>query len=274
VPFARSHLVADLRRLGLKAGDIVMVHASVRAVGPVHGGPDEIHQAVFDAVSPGGTVMMFLGCQAGVDDVGRGVYSPEDEADILAHHPPFDPHTARAQREFGVLAEFFRSSAGTVCSTAACARVGARGARAAWLVADAPWNYGFGPGSPFAKLVEARGRVLLLGSSHDEVTMLHYAEHIADFPDKRVVRYRVPWSEGGQRVWRDVEEFNTGGDGVHPHWPHDFFARIVDDFLRTHPGPRGKVGNAESLLLDAAALVRHAVLLMQQQARQPQPVLG
>ncbi len=32
-----------------------MVHASVRAVGPVHGGPDEIHHAVLDAMAPSGT---------------------------------------------------------------------------------------------------------------------------------------------------------------------------------------------------------------------------
>ncbi len=273
MPIARSHLVDDLRRLGLKPGELVMVHASVRAVGAVHGGPDEIHRAVKEAVAPGGTVMMFVGCQDGFDDVGRGVYSPAQEAEILAHQPPFDPHSARTQRDFGALAEFFRSSPGTMCSEAVCGRVAARGARAAWLVADAPWNYGFGPGSPFAKLVEAHGRVLLLGSSHDEVTLLHYAEHIADFPDKRVVRYRVPWREGGRRVWRDVEEFNTGGDGVHAHWPHDLFARIFDDFLRTHDGGRGRISNAESFLLDAAALVKHAVPLLQRQAAQKEPVL-
>ena len=250
-----------------------MVHASVRAVGSVHGGPDEIHRAVEDAVAPGGTVMMFVGCQDGFDDVGRGVYSPEQEAAILAHQPPFDPHSARAQRDFGALAEFFRSSPRTVCSEAVCGRVAARGAKAAWLVADAPWNYGFGPGSPLAKFVETRGRVLLLGSSHDEVTVLHYAEHIADFADKRVVRYRVPWLQDRKRLWRDVEEFNTGGDGVHAHWPHHFFARIVDDFIRASGPPQGQVGNAESFLLDGAALVNHAVPLMQRQAAQKEAVL-
>ena len=164
-----------------------------------------------------------------------------------------------------------------MCSDAACGRVAARGAKADWLVADAPWNYGFGPGSPFAKFVEAHGRVLLLGASHDEVTVLHYAEHIADFSNKRIVRYRVPWLEGGQRVWRDVEEPDTSGDGVHANWPHDFFARIVDDFIGAHAGTdacrRGQVGNAESFLLDASALVKHAVPVMQRQAAQKRPAL-
>ena len=78
-----------------------MLHASVRAVGPIIGGPDEIHLAVEDAVGSAGTVMMFVGCQDGFDDVGRGVLSPELEAAILAHQPPFDFQHARAARAFG-----------------------------------------------------------------------------------------------------------------------------------------------------------------------------
>jgi aminoglycoside 3-N-acetyltransferase len=80
----------------LRPGTIVIVHASVRAIGPVHGGPDEIHLAVEDAVGPSGTVMMYAGCQDGFDDLGRGVYTPAEEAEILAHQPAFDPHAARA----------------------------------------------------------------------------------------------------------------------------------------------------------------------------------
>ena len=35
------------------------------------------------------------------------------------------------------------------------------------------------------------GRILLLGCDHDTVTFLHHAEHIAEFPDKRVEKYPV-----------------------------------------------------------------------------------
>ena len=34
------------------------------------------------------------------------------------------------------------------------------GARAQWLCAEHPLHYGYGPGSPFAKLIEAGGKVL------------------------------------------------------------------------------------------------------------------
>lgn len=73
--------------------------------------------------------------------------------------------------------------------------------------------------------------MLLLGSRHDEVTLLHYAEHIAPFEGKRMARYKVPILGDGARVWIDCEEFDTTGQGVHPNWPHNAFELIVDDFI-------------------------------------------
>ena len=262
----RKSLSEDLHRLGLAPGQMIMLHASVRAVGPIIGGPDEIHLAVADAIAPGGTLMMYVGCQDGFDDVGRGVLSSEEENAILADQPAFDFRHARAARDFGALAEFFRSYPGTICSEAVCARMAARGQRAEWLLADPPWNYGFGRGSPLDKLCQSGGKVLLLGSRYDEVALLHYAEHIAPFEGKRIARYKVPILRDGARVWADCEEFNTSSAGVHENWPENAFELIVDDFLATRAGTPacrvGSVGRADSALLDAAALVEHAVPIM------------
>lgn len=269
MPHTRAELISALKELGLRADDIVMIHASVLSIGEVFGGPDEIHRAVADAVAPDGAVMMYVGCELGFDDVGRGFLSPEAEANLLAHQPPFDFQNARADRSFGLLAEFFRSSPGTICSEVVAPRMAARGSKAAWLTANAPWNYGFGRGSPLEKLCDAGGHVLLLGSGYDEVTLLHFAEHIADFP-KRVARYQAPLLRDGKRVWVACEEFNSGDGGVHPSWPDEFFAEIVDDFIEHHEGTefcrRGKVGNADSLLMSAPKLVEHAVPIMVRQA--------
>jgi aminoglycoside 3-N-acetyltransferase len=249
-----------------------MLHASVRAVGPVIGGPDEIHRAVADAVGPAGTVMMYVGCQDGFDDVGRGVLTPEQEAAILADQPPFDFQHARAARAFGVLAEFFRSHPGAICS-GGIARMAALGCRADWLMVDQPWSYGYGYGSPLDKLCRSGGKVLLLGSDHDEVTLLHYAEHIAPFEGKRIARYKVPVLRDGARTWVDCEEFDTSGRGVHPNWPPRAFAAIVDDFILKTGGTSGcrsgRVGLAESVLLDARGLVSHALPIMMAWAQDP-----
>jgi len=266
----RTQLVEDVRRLGLAAGDLVMVHASLRAVGPVVGGPDVVHQAVVDAVSPGGAMMMYVGSPPGYDDVGRGHLTAEEEALLLDELPTFSADHTRANREHGALAEFFRSFPGTRCSANVGARMAAHGDRAAWLVAEHPMNYGYGESSPMAKLVADGGRVLLLGSSHDEVTLLHYAEDVARFEGKRVVRYRTPVSIDGRREIREFEEFDTSG-GLHPAWPDDLFAQIVDGFIREQHGTTrcrtGKVGKADSVLMDAASLVATAVAHMERLAR-------
>lgn len=261
----RQSLADDCRRLGLAPGDIVMVHASVRAVGPVIGGPDQIHLAVCDAIAPSGTMTMLLGCPDGYDDVGRGHLTAAQEAQILAHQPAFEPHATRANRDVGTLAEFFRTWPGTVPSHSVSVRMGARGARAGWLMADHPQTWPFGRGTPFEKLVGAGGKLLLIGSDHDEVTLLHYAESIADFPDKIVARYRVPVLEGGVRVWRDCEEFDSS-EGAHASWPERFFAQIVDAFIARRGGTancvHGRIGNADSFALATAPLVEFALRAM------------
>ena len=47
----RERLANDLRRLGVRSSDTVMVHASVRAVGEVAGGSDQIHLALKDVLT-------------------------------------------------------------------------------------------------------------------------------------------------------------------------------------------------------------------------------
>ena len=42
----QPRLARDLERLGIAPGDLVMVHASLRAVGPVAGGGDTVMRAL------------------------------------------------------------------------------------------------------------------------------------------------------------------------------------------------------------------------------------
>ena len=63
-------------------------------------------------------------------------------------------------------------------------RMAAIGPAARWLTEDQPWDHGFGPGSPLAKLVEADGQVLLLGAALDRPTILHHSESLVDSPEK------------------------------------------------------------------------------------------
>jgi len=258
---SRDSLARDLRALGLAAGDTVMVHASVRAVGDVAGGPDEIHLAIKDAITPEGTLVMYASCPRHYDEVGRGNLTPEDEAEVLEKLPPFDPATARAARDNGVLVEFLRTYPGARVNQHV-ARFVAWGREVDRLFATQPWNYALGHGSALERLVELDGKILLLGCDHDAVTFLHYAEHVSELPGMTVKRYLVPVLERGGRVWRAMEEIDT--NAAHPNWPDRFFARIVDLHLRRTGNEGGRVGDAPSYLMSARALLDRALGVMRQ----------
>jgi aminoglycoside 3-N-acetyltransferase len=257
----RQELTADLRALGLAQGNVVMVHASLRAIGEVAGGPDEVHLAIKDVIGPDGRLIMYASCPAYVDEVGRGNLTVEQEAEVLEKLPPFDPLTARSQRENGALVELLRTYPGSRVN-AHVARFVVWGNHTDYLLSEQPWDYAFGRGSVLDRFVALDGKILLLGSDHDNVTFLHYAEHIADFSGKRVARFKVPVLENGVKVWRDMAEFDTSGDGVHANWPDQFFARIVDAFLSATGNSGGRVGNASSHLFSARGLLDFAVPVM------------
>jgi len=93
--FLRADLARDFRALGVAAGDTVMVHASVRSVGQIAGGADEIHLPLKDALGSNGTILMYAGCPEHFDEIGRGNLTAIEEAELLEKLPPFDGQVAR-----------------------------------------------------------------------------------------------------------------------------------------------------------------------------------
>jgi aminoglycoside 3-N-acetyltransferase len=265
---SRRQLTDDFRALGIGVGDTVMVHASVRAVGEVAGGPDQIHLALKDALTPEGTLMMYASCPAYVDEVGRGNLSPEQEREVLEKLPAFDASIARCQRDNGALVELLRTFPGSSVNDHV-ARFVVWGKHAAYLISKQPWNYAFGEESALERFVELGGKILLLGCDHDTVTFLHHAEHIVDIPDKRVSRFKVPVTENDTRFWRDMEEFDTS-ERAHANWPDRFFARLVDTYLATTANRGGFVGAAQCFVLDSGQLLTFALTVMKAVAGDPQ----
>jgi aminoglycoside N3'-acetyltransferase len=250
-----AELVGDLSRLGVADGSAVMIHASLRAIGPVEGRAAGVVQALDTAVGPGGTLLMVLGAR---DEWAWVNERPEaDRPRLLADAVPFDPLITPAEADVGVLAEVFRTTPGTLVSTHPEGRFAARGRLAAAFVRDVPWHDYYGPGSPLSRLVEAGGAVLRLGADRNTVTLLHYAEYLADVPDKRRVRrHRRVHGPLGPEI-RTVECLDDSTGIV--EWPgEDYFATILADYLAARGIHSGAVGAAASELLDAGDLVDYA----------------
>lgn len=253
----RSHLQA----IGLTAGDAVMVHAALRSVGPMINGPDTLIDAILDVVGPGGTLLSYVNWdpqyEDAVDQEGR---VPEElKPDI----PPFDPQSSRASRSHGAFAEFVRTAPGALRSGNPGASFAAIGSKAAWFTAKHPFDYGYGAASPFAKLVEIEGKVLMVGAPFDTMSILHHAEHLAQIPGKRVRRIEVPRLINGKTEWQMMEEFDTT-DPVVDGLDENYFATIVEEFLANGHGNTGTIGSASSILVPAAEIVPFAVQWLEQ----------
>ena len=251
-------MLHDLRQLGLKPGDLIMVHASLRKIGLAHtafgeGGAELLVDLIDEALGPDGTWMMTLGSQYEMDWVNQ--HPPERRAGLLANSIPLDPAQAPAMADAGWLAETVRRRPGTKLSANPSGRFGARGAGAEALLADQPWDDYYGPGSPLEKFVEGGGKVLRLGANPDTVTVLHYAEYLADVPNKRRTRwdYLLARPAGPEHVWIECLD---DSEGI-VDWPEeDYFAAILKAYLRSGRHQETMVGQAKSELIDAGDLVR------------------
>jgi aminoglycoside 3-N-acetyltransferase len=243
----RSSLGTDLARIGIRQGDLLMIHAGLRSVGSITGGVNALVQALFDVIGGGGTLAAYVDFEP--------FYSEDCYASDI---PVFDKRIAHAARDHGVLHETLRNWPGALRSDHPDAGVAAIGALAEWITAEHPFQYGYGQRSPFDKIVQAHGRVLLIGAPLDTITLLHHSEHLANIPGKRVHRYRrlMPGENGP--VWMEFEEFDTR-EPVSHHLPENCFERIATDYLASGCGVQDRIGAATSFLFEAPSLVHFGV---------------
>jgi aminoglycoside N3'-acetyltransferase len=255
----KQELVGQLRASGLRAGDLVMVHTSLRAIGPLAGGPATLLAALLDVLTPEGTLAAFVSWQHSSYDAtlgGRRLAGEERDT-----WPVFDPRDAPPPYDgFGQFNRFLCRHPAVRRSAHPDASFAAIGRQAAALTADHALVDGYGPASPLGRFVGWRGRVLMLGAPPGTITALHLAEAVARIPGKRRVRYEVPLRIDGRRCWREAEEFDTNAlldaclaNGLDP------IECIATEYVAQGHGRRGRVGAANSWLFEAPDLVAFGV---------------
>jgi aminoglycoside 3-N-acetyltransferase len=264
-PFVRrSTLAAGLRAIGVREGDVLFAHTSMRSLGWVVGGADTVVNALLDAVGPRGTVAAV----ASWSDIPLRMdeWEPARRLAYLEEMPGFDPDQSEANPLYGRLPERLRSWPGSRKSGHPDQRVIAIGARAAWLTERHPLDDSFGPGTPFERLVEARGTVLMLGAPLRSLTLLHHAEALARVPSKRRRTYALPFATPAGTEWRRLSDIDVEY-GPLPYAdvvaavsdPLEGIAAMARCALAAGIGRRRMIAGADSHLFPAAALVRFAV---------------
>lgn len=220
-------ILDQLRALGVRAGGVLLVHTSFRAVRPVEGGPLGLIEALRDALGPDSTLVM-----------------PSMSADDDA---PFDPTTGASAPDLGIVPALFWRIPGAARSNHPFA-FAATGPHAAAITADPLPLPPHIAASPVGRVHDLDGQVLLLGCGHDANTTLHLAEILAGTP------YRVPRhctvSKDGRPLRIDY--------GENDHCCERF--ALADDWLRSRGlQSEGRVGHAHARLMRSQDVVRVAV---------------
>ena len=261
-----NRLIVDLKNIGLEPGDTVMIHASVKSIGWLVGGPGIILTAIQEVIGPEGTILMYVGWEDGPYTMER--WSKEKKRTYFEECPPFDPRTSRATREWGILAETLRTWPGPKRSAHPDGSFCANGKNAGYLLARHAFKFGYGRNSPLAKLIELDGKVLLLGSPLSNVTLLHHSESMCKVENKPIVRYKAPVLRAGKRVWVEVEEYDTSS-GIFPDYQGDCFNDIVTAYLKTQSLGSSKIGMARSYIFDARSLDEFGTRWLEDWAKRP-----
>jgi aminoglycoside 3-N-acetyltransferase len=207
---SKESIAAGLREIGLERGDIVLLHSSLSSLGAVDGGAGAVVKAFCEVLGDEGTLVV----------------------------PVFG--------SLGAITDAVKSDPRATVSIHPRAAVAAIGAKAREICAD-HWKAAtaHGVGTPYTRIAELGGYVMLLGVDHDRNTTLHSAEAILELP------YLKPTSE---------YTFETPEGEVRKSWPffpgpHRDFIGLDRLLLRRGIVRLGRIGDAVVRLMKSRDLI-------------------
>lgn len=210
-PVTKCEIKEGLIALGLKTGDVVMVHSSLSSFGFVEGGASTAVGALREVIGQTGTLVV-----------------PTFSRYLLGSERVWDRENTPSL--MGAISETVRCMPGAIRSSHGAHPIAAIGQKA-YELCSVPYKTGFGPDSPFKKLVEMGAWILLMGVDYNRCTIIHLLEAEANVP------YRFIEERKATVIINGVE--NPEGSA----FEYTRKEGIVNDFL-----PFGKLMEEEGLV--------------------------
>jgi aminoglycoside 3-N-acetyltransferase len=230
--FTCRSLTIDMKRIGIKLGDIIIVHGSMKKIGgTVEGGPEAVIQALIDAVGQLGTIVFptFVNLNTKTD---------------LRTEPS----------RLGLLSETFRTWPKVKRSNNPTHCVSAIGKHAIEIISDHEKTSQLGINSPLHKASNMGAKVLHLGTGLKSCSLIHVGETIA----------KVPFLKVGYAGY-DKEIFYISEDGIErsllsDELPGDSngFPKLLHLTALESKFIKAKIGNADSFLVAGNELLKSA----------------
>ncbi|MET8001331.1 aminoglycoside N(3)-acetyltransferase [Nonomuraea glycinis] len=247
-------LCRDFAELGVKPGQVLLLHSSLRSIGHVLDGPGTVVAALRNRLGPdGGTLVVPTGTSANSDTsahyhAGVANMAPDEVARYRAGMPAYDPATTPSTL-MGRISEHVWQLPGAMRSVHPHTSFAAIGPQAKSITDGHARDCLLGELSPLARLYDASALVLLLGVGYDRCTAFHLAEYrYTGTPPRRT--YRAVVDDGRGREWCEFVDVDLdAGD----------FTCLGADFDRTGVVRHGKVGQAEARLFSLTTAVDFAI---------------
>lgn len=247
----KSDVIKALKEVGVKEGQNIMVHTSLKSFGFVCGGAQVIIEALIECVGEEGTIIMPTQSWKNLDP-SYGVHweEPEEWWDLIRENWPAYNKDITPTNTMGSVAEMFRKWPGAVRSDHPSRSIAALGKNAEYIVKDHDLSDIFGESSPLAKLYELDGKVLLLGVGYDKNTSMHLADVRAEYPSKHMEKNSSALMVNGKREWVTYETLYVDGED---------FEDIGKEFVKTDNVAKVELGNGTIQFMDQRKIVDFSV---------------
>ena len=246
-------LVRDLKRLGLHAGQIVLVHTSMKALGGyIVGDAPAVVDALMQVITLAGTLIMPTHSTNNTDPATwrRSPVPAKLWDEIRAEMPPYRPEITPSNG-MGAINECFRTYPDVRRSSHPAFSFSAWGQYADFVTANQSLDNSVAEQSPIGRLYDLDGWVLLLGVGYDHNTSLHLADYWADYNYKQAEENGSAMLVNGRHQWVTYrDEAITSAD----------FVELGAAYEReTGEVVIGKVASAPTRLMRQRPLVEYAI---------------
>lgn len=225
----KRQLIKQLQAIGVKEGMDLMMHSSLKRIGPVDGGPDAIIDALFEVLGSGGTLIMST-----------------VSGSVSQKQPIF--HVDHTPSSVGYLSNVFRKRDKVIRSLHPVHSLAAFGPKAEFyteghLQASTPWS----PNHTYGRLMRNNAHILFLGVNFECNTCLHALE----------IEARVPGLHTRESSTLKVFDTNNVCHEVEHHWhsPKKSYYSDMEYLVEKAGGlTYGRIGQGVSRFVNASIL--------------------
>ena len=225
--YGKQDLMRDMAQMGIDPKGTLLVHSSMKSIGPVEGGADTVLDAMMEYMKD-----------------GLLIFPTHTWSGINLNNPVY--HAATEEACVGLLPNMFRKREGVIRSLHPTHSVAAYGREAAEYVAgEEKTNSPCPRNGCWGRLYDRKAQILMLGVDLSRYTFLHSVEEWADVPGRLTKEEHSLFSVDVDGTEYAVPQHRHAG--ANSGW----FPKMEEEYLARGAMKLGRFGDAVCRLCDA-----------------------